>query len=237
MPDRDRIEHMKHVQEWLCLANLHVAIDGVMGPATQEALRRFQRRNMLDVTGTDDEETVIRLTNPIRNAICLRLPLKGISYSDTVAFCASQHLREHPREVGGQNKGPWVRLYMDGMEGEPWCAGFVSYLVKQAAELVKIEPPIGGSVSCAELARQAKAAGLFSGEYSSFNRCPAAGSITLAKTLANRYYHCGVVVSSAEHTFESIEGNSNDNGSAEGFEVVRKIHAYGDRYDFIVWAH
>jgi len=34
-----------------------------------------------------------------------------------VVAYAEQYLEQHPREVGGQNKGPWVRLYMEGNEG------------------------------------------------------------------------------------------------------------------------
>ena len=42
----------------------------------------------------------------------------------------------NPREIGGQNMGPWVRLYMDGREGAefPWCAGFVCFVLAQACE-------------------------------------------------------------------------------------------------------
>lgn len=32
-------------------------------------------------------------------------------------------------EVGGNNKGMYVRRYLNGREGLPWCAGFVSYCV------------------------------------------------------------------------------------------------------------
>ena len=35
-------------------------------------------------------------------------------------------------EVGGNNRGPYVRAYLNGREDLPWCAGFVSYCVKEA---------------------------------------------------------------------------------------------------------
>ena len=36
-------------------------------------------------------------------------------------------------ETIGDNKGPEVRIYMNGgIEGQPWCAGFVSYVFRKA---------------------------------------------------------------------------------------------------------
>lgn len=35
-------------------------------------------------------------------------------------------------EQGGNNKGKYVREYLNGKEGLPWCAGFVSYCCKKA---------------------------------------------------------------------------------------------------------
>ena len=51
-----------------------------------------------------------------------------------------------------------MRLYTQGHEGAPWawCAGFVSFLMRQAAETLGLDPPIRGSVSCDSLAAQAR---------------------------------------------------------------------------------
>lgn len=35
-------------------------------------------------------------------------------------------------ELGGNNKGIYVRQYLGGRENLPWCAGFVSYCAKKA---------------------------------------------------------------------------------------------------------
>lgn len=52
--------------------------------------------------------------------------------------------------VGGQNRGPWVRLYMKGHEGPdlPWCAGFVSFVTSQAAQAFDTRLEIPYTVSC-----------------------------------------------------------------------------------------
>jgi len=227
--DRDRKEHVKKVQEWLCLHGYGVAIDGILGPATGEALRKFQRYQ-LAVTGTDDKETVELLTEPLRAAQSPKCVHKSWGFSRAVAALAVWHEDLHPREVGGQNRGPWVRLYMDGVEGQPWCAGFVSYIIKQAAELLMIEPPIAGSVSCDTLADQAFKAGL---EITTQEPIPA-GSIMLVERNPHHYNHCGIVTASGEHTFETIEGNTNDRGSPEGYEVCKRTRSYTGK-DFIIW--
>lgn len=35
-------------------------------------------------------------------------------------------------EMGGNNKGYYVRQYLNGRENLPWCAGFISYCAKKA---------------------------------------------------------------------------------------------------------
>jgi uncharacterized protein (TIGR02594 family) len=35
-------------------------------------------------------------------------------------------------EIGGNNKGIYVRKYLNGREDLPWCAGFVSYCAKKS---------------------------------------------------------------------------------------------------------
>ena len=34
-------------------------------------------------------------------------------------------------EIGGNNRGIYVRQYLNGQENLPWCAGFISYCFKQ----------------------------------------------------------------------------------------------------------
>ena len=48
-----------------------------------------------------------------------------------------------------------------------------------------------------------------------------------------KYAHTGIVVQADADTFKSIEGNTNDEGSAEGFEVCSRVHGY-QGLDFII---
>ena len=48
-----------------------------------------------------------------------------------------------------------------------------------------------------------------------------------------KYAHTGIVVRADNETFASIEGNTNDEGSAEGFEVCARTRSYTGM-DFIL---
>ena len=58
----------------------------------------------------------------------------GKSLSTLAAAYAKQHIKNHPKEAGGDNRGPWVRSYLDwGGKDARWCAGFVCFALEQAA--------------------------------------------------------------------------------------------------------
>jgi hypothetical protein len=47
------------------------------------------------------------------------------------------------------------------------------------------------------------------------------------------WVHTGLVLSAGKETFETIEGNTNDAGDREGYEVCRRVRGYKGK-DFIV---
>jgi peptidoglycan hydrolase-like protein with peptidoglycan-binding domain len=121
----------RQMQEWLCLNDHAVAVDGDYGPATEAAVRAFQAAQGIGATGRVTRGTFEALTAPMGHALTVPGNLPRDLNAAVVAI-ARRHLVVHPREVGGQNRGPWVRLYMDGHEGGawPWCAGFVSFVIR-----------------------------------------------------------------------------------------------------------
>ena len=152
----------RRVQEWLNLSDFAVAIDDDFGQVTQATVTDFQAANKLPRTGDVDQATWDTLVRPMTDV--LLYPAKaGGNLSQEVTSAAQRHLAVHPREVGGQNRGPWVRLYMNGNEGTdwPWCAGFATFLLNQASEISGIAMPIAGSVSCDSLAAQGTMANVF----------------------------------------------------------------------------
>jgi len=230
------------VQEWLSLNGVQLRADGDYGPATEASVRKFQTKAKLQPTGVIDEYTMRALIAPLNRA-CKPLTTTAETYSQRVVAAARNHLREHPREVGGQNKGPWVRLYTHGKEGSayPWCAAFVTYLMHQAAESMKNPAmPIKGSLSCDELAKQAVTAERFvsedelrSGERSRTELVPGTIFLVRNKTNAKDWMHTGLVTGVMNDYFETIEGNTNDDGDREGYEVCRRLRGFG-HMDFIL---
>ncbi|MDH3493454.1 MAG: peptidoglycan-binding protein, partial [Acidobacteriota bacterium] len=146
----------RQVQEWVSIHGFKTGIDEEFGPATKRALKLFQEARGITVTGKVNKSTWAELVAPMNRAFASVAP--AATLSETVLRVAGQHLREHPIELGGANCGPWVRAYMNGNQGAPWmwCAGFVTFVMKQAAKIQKASTPIDGSFSCDILAGQAK---------------------------------------------------------------------------------
>jgi hypothetical protein len=227
---------VKRIQEWLIFHGAGVSIDSDYGAATQRAVQRFQEAAGLPATGVVDGATFQRLVQPMRNVLSQRSSmLASTSLERAVLEYADVHLQQHPREIGGQNKGPWVRLYMKGHEGPqwPWCAGFVSFVIRQAVESLNARPPIEGSFSCDSLAAQARAAGLFLPERDVVRGQVPAGAIFLVRRTAGDWTHTGLVKRAEGEAFDTIEGNTNDEGSRDGFEVCSNARGYKDK-DFIL---
>ena len=226
--------NVRLIQEWLSLHGFGVVPDGKFGAATEAAVRAFQRKKRIPADGSVDEATFEALVKPMHSA--LKSPkLRGSLGAMIVAY-AKRHLRAHPREVGGENRGPWVRLYMGGREGAEfaWCAGFACFVLQQACSTLQLPLPITTSVSCDSLAASAKRNGIFVRESAATRSGIRAGSFFLVRRSPEDWTHVGVVTAVAAEAFSTIEGNTNDSGSREGFEVCARTRGYKDK-DFIVF--
>jgi len=223
---------VRRAQEWLTLSGLGVKIDGVFGPATVTAVRDFQSRVALEPSGVVEQQTFLRLVSPIATASA---PITATaSYGADIVRAGEQHLAQRPREIGGQNRGPWVRLYMNGEEGTefPWYAGFVSFLMRQAANGRAL--PFEPSESCDEIAQRAKQRGLFRQGGGTVPADVGPGSLFLVRRKdAPGFHHTGVVVAVNPDSIVTIEGNTNDDGSREGYEAIRRVRGLG-ALDFVV---
>lgn len=231
----DRGKKVRLIQEWLCLNGLGVCVDGDFGSATDYAIREFQRREGLKVDGIVGNKTFLRLILPMRNAL-QRISPDGKSLRQMVVAYAEQHLKANPREIGGQNRGPWVRLYMNGKEGLdwPWCAGFACFILRYACLNLGVRLPLKTSVSCDTLAANAEGNGIFLKESKITDKSQIArGALFLNRRTSTDWVHTGIVVRAADEVFETIEGNTNDEGSREGYEVCKRIRGYKKK-DFIL---
>ena len=220
------------VQEWLCLHGVHVAVDGGYGAATAAGVRDFQGHHGLPVTGVVDRATFDALVAPMKAALAPLVP--GATLGATMVAVARQHLAQHPREVGGQNMGPWVRLYMDGNQGPewPWCSGFATFVMRQAASQLGVPVPVARTFSCDVLASNATTSRCFVGGVQPDVRSLPPGSLFLVRRTKNDWAHVGIVTSVEGDVFRTIEGNTNDAGDREGYEVCARVRGF-DRKDFV----
>jgi len=221
------------IQEWLCLHGIHVVIDGVFGPATEKAVKIFQHTKEVYEDGIVENITFAELIEPMTDALSFKAKKSG-SFGNIVVECARAHLAQRPREIGGPNRGPWVRLYLDGWEGVPWCAGFTSFILRQAAFSIGAIPPVKTSFSCGLLAKGARLNNLLLNHPEKADRSKIKpGSLFLNRKSENDWNHTGIVAKAESELFYTIEGNTNDTGESEGWKVCERIRGYGNK-DFIL---
>jgi hypothetical protein len=93
--------------------------------------------------------------------------------------------------------------------------------------------PIAGSFSCDALAEQAKNAGLFIAE-KDMARMTARPEccLFLVRRIPDDWTHTGIVSGFESELFTTIEGNTNDEGSRNGYEVCIRHRSYKEK-DFI----
>ena len=231
----DQGPKVKLIQEWLCLNGVQVKLDEEFGPATEAAVKLFQTKSKLTSDGVVGPKTFTKLIQPMTNALKSRSAGTG-GLGALVVQYARQHLASRPREIGGENSGPWVRLYMDGKEGTAyaWCAGFACFILKQACTSVGSVLPIRASVSCDELAASAQQRGVFlAGGIGVDHTRLTPGSFFLNRRTDRDWVHTGIVTRVEPEAFQTIEGNTNDEGAREGYEVCQRVRPFGAR-DFIL---
>lgn len=230
----DTGQKVKLIQEWLSLHGIPMDVDGAFGPATEAAVRKFQQeRRPGGVTGVVDKTTFDVLLRPLGNATLPVVPAANVGL--TVVKAAKQHLREHPREVGGKNRGPWVRAYCGGNDGKEWlwCAGFVCTIIEQAFRAHGKELPFPRTYSCDSLAKMNSSRLVQPADGDEARRFGIRpGAIFLIRRTETDWTHTGICTAFCDETFETIEGNSDDEGSREGTEVCARVRSYGKR-DFV----
>jgi len=223
------------VQEWLCLSGESIKIDGDFGPATEKAILNFQKNAGVTPTGMMDPETFGKLVWPMKS-MSQATVIKTGDLHEAVLELSLKYLAVHPVEVGGQNMGPWVRYFMDGYEGKqwPWCAGFDTFIVKQAAKLCGIPNDLPRTYSCDVLGMWAKNKGKFVPGNSGNLSAVKPGHLFLVRKSYNDWQHTGIVIEMTPEYCITIEGNTNDEGSREGYEVCKRIRGFRT-LDFVVY--
>ena len=221
-------QQVRWVQEWLTLNGCGTGVDGDFGPATLAAVKLFQKKKSLAQSGVVTINLYGLLVEPMREALEPIEPGGRTPGQQVVAY-ARQHLKQHPREVGGDNRGPWVRLYMNGSDGPQWywCAGFVGFILKASCDSMGLSLPINTSFSCDVLAQNAKNKGRFVSEDGVKDGATIKpGSLFLVRKTSADWIHTGIVVRADANVIHTIEGNTNDDGNRNGYEVCQRTRGY-----------
>jgi hypothetical protein len=149
-------------------------------------------------------------------------------------------------EQGGDNRGQMVEHFLRSVHlppGQPWCAAFVHHVGHSAHydhATRRSTWPLPATGSCEALARAARANGVLRDE-------PHVGDVFLLYSRARaRFIHTGIVVGVEDeqrvyerdfHLCVTVEGNTNDDGSANGHTTLRKLRTFreADGHKFIRW--
>ncbi|MBY0505223.1 MAG: peptidoglycan-binding protein [Bryobacteraceae bacterium] len=231
IPYGQKNARVKLVQEWVTYHGHPTKIDGEYGPATELSVKGFQADNGLPVAGrVVNQATFDALVSPMVRATSAIA--SGAALAEVALQYARQHLRESPKEIGGDNCGPWVRLYMKGREGDPWawCAGFATTILQAAAKTVGTTSPYPYEVWVPNLAAMGKAKGTYFKVRTMADAVRVRpGYLFLVPGGANFWSHVGIVESVAGEAFRTIEGNSGPSPNG----VVSQTRSL-TKYDFLV---
>lgn len=138
----------------------------------------------------------------------------ALPFPESLVQLAAYHadvlkVQEEPK---GSNRGPWVDRYLSaaGVEpGQPWCASFVTFLLEQVGKM----PAVSGPAAVRNWAKWARA-------NRRLRNVPMRGDLFYLLN-ADGTGHIGIVLEVVGGEIRTIEGNSNNNGSREGYAVVR----------------
>jgi hypothetical protein len=232
--DSRRVEK---IQEWLCLHKYHtkgynvmVDTDGDFGPATKSAVEKFQKASGLEVTGIVDQITWMALIAPMVRAFKTIQFQNNETIEERFVAYLKQMVAEHPTELPN-NYGPWVRAFMRGHEGDwaYWCNGCLSTALDLAADSMgmPMETWIPWTWSCPESMKFAKSdkyncIWISADEVRQNPSLVKPGDLLLVMNGKQSPSHIAAVIEMQQSVAHVIEGNTNDEGSNNGYEMCER---------------
>ncbi|AQG79927.1 peptidoglycan-binding domain-containing protein [Spirosoma montaniterrae] len=233
--------NVRRVQEWLCLnalrfpnASLITALDSDFGPATQQAVRNFQRAIRVPRTGIVTPALFAELCRPMATAF--QTAPTGTDVRKAVVQIAQLHLKQRAAELqtdDAQNLGPWVRAYCDSNDGSPfkWCVGFLQAVLDQVASVFgrRFTDIMPQTLSCDILAQGGQANGRLTRSATLRNNPGRIkpGDVFLIRNPANNdWFHAGLIISRSGDVIETIEGNTDSRGSNNGTAVFARVRNF-----------
>lgn len=90
----DKTPDVRKIQEWLYLDGFGLVVDGDFGPATDQAVKAFQAKKKMPVSGVVDAATFTALSSPLKAAETGKGGTGQLG--DRIVTLANQHLQYHP---------------------------------------------------------------------------------------------------------------------------------------------
>jgi hypothetical protein len=212
--------------------------DGVYGNATKKAVFLFQAKESIAADGIVGPVTLQHLfpeDQQEETTIYLR-PIPAIEpVFKNIAYRAMQHMQAQIglREATGKNDGPGVETILRTVgltKGNSWCMAEVVWAFKEAMFDLKIEAlPIKLTGSCMQQYFFCKDhAGKPGYEnltvIDAATGSPMVGDIFIID-LGHGYGHTGMITGlNNDGTLKTVEGNTNDNGSANGDGCYKHVN-------------
>lgn len=206
-------------------------INGDFDNETDRAVRAFQAQNLdqngqpLVVDGKVGELTWWSLKHPkpsilVPSAVDYRVmppaSIGGSRRGRAALQVAINELNAGAGEVGGDNRGPFVKKYLDGVasEGDPWCAGFISYCFAQDPGGI----PFRYTAGARDILQQFKRKGWASAPNSGYSPKPGDVVVWWRVQLSGTKGHIGLVHQLRDGYLYTIEGNKSS--KVQGFNYV-----------------
>lgn len=226
---------VRELQEILRELDYDIAVTGVFDNATYKAVRNFQSRHLdkhgipLEIDGVVGDLTRWALRNPktkvlggvINYGEMPQIDLGGSGLGRSALEFAIAELNAGAGEEGGNNRGPWVKKYLQpcGLgEGHSWCAAFVSWCFLQAAGGDKKSMPFKYNAGARNIFNQLKKNNWI---YDSTEVNPEPGDIVAwwRVSLSSGFGHIGIVHHYRDGFLYTLEGNKAAN--VAGFSYVK----------------
>jgi hypothetical protein len=206
-------------------------INGAFDNETYRAVRVFQSQNLdqnghpLTVDGKVGDLTWWSLHNPkpiIQTQAAIdfsQMPpasMGGSARGRAALAVAIAEMKSGAGEVGGNNCGPFVKKYLHGIvsEGNPWCAGFVSYCFSQIPSGI----PFTYTVGARDVLNQFKNKGWAQAPNSGYLPQPGDVVVWWRESLPSGHGHVGLVHQLTDGFLYTIEGNKSP--QVQGFSYV-----------------
>ena len=207
----------RYLQQLLAEQNYAVTVDGVFGAEMKRAVENFQQKHGLTSDGIFGAQSWKKLFE-VRSKLVL--------FSDTMRFvqAAEAELQLGFAEDYGNNITPYGEWY--GLNGEPWCAMFVSYCAYRANMLPVFVPRFAYCPDGVNYYRKMKRYYKRDSGY-----IPKVGDVIFFYNYSKgRVAHTGIVVEGDARGIFVIDGNGIENSVRKSWHSLKEdtIDGYGD---------